>query len=80
MIANKMEAYQETCFFLAKITQASLQIIKRYLPKKKASIQSYLIFLKGYVEKMERNCIDGGPGAIAPRSQRHFKESDIMEA
>ena len=35
-IANKMEAAQETCFFLAKITQASFQIIKRYVPKKKA--------------------------------------------
>ena len=35
-IANKMEASQETCF-LGKITQASLQIIKRYVPKKKYS-------------------------------------------
>ena len=56
-IANKIEASQETCFG-AKITQASLQIIKRYIPNKKASIQSYLIFLKAYVEKLERNNID----------------------
>ena len=42
-IANKMEASQET-FLLQKITQASLQIIKRYVPKMIASIQSYLIF------------------------------------
>ena len=47
--------------FGAKITQASLQIIKRYVPKTKASmqcLQSYLIFLKGYVERLERNYID----------------------
>ena len=43
--------------FGAKITQASLQIIKRYVPKKKASIQSYLNFLKVYVGKLERNYI-----------------------
>ena len=64
MIANKMEASQETCFG-AKISQAFLQIMKRYVPKKKASIQSNLNFLKAYVEKLERNYIDiwgsGGP-------------------
>ena len=53
-IANKMEASQETCFWV-KITQASLQIIKRYVPKKEASIQSYLNCLKAYLEKWERN-------------------------
>ena len=68
-----MEASQETCFG-AKITQDSLQIIKRYVPKKNASIQSYLIFLKANVEKLERNYIGiWGPGAMAPRNQRHFK-------
>ena len=71
-IANKMEASQETCFW-AKITQASLQIIKRYVPKKKASIQLYLNFLKAYVEKLERNYI------YIWGSGRHFKESDKME-
>ena len=50
--------------FLAKMPQASLQIIKRFVPKKKASIQSYLNFLKVYVEKLERNYIDiWGSGA-----------------
>ena len=53
-----MEASQETCFFGEKITQASLQIIKRYVPKNKASIQSYLNFLKAYVEKLEKYDID----------------------
>ena len=79
-IANEMEASQETCF-LGKITQASLLIIKRYVPRKKTSIQSYLEFLKAYVEKLERNYIDiWGLGATALRSQRNFKESDKMEA
>ena len=39
-IANKMGASQET-FLWVKITKASYQIIKWYVPKKKAS---YLIF------------------------------------
>ena len=39
------------------------------------------IFLKGYVVKLERNYIDiWGSGGTAPRSQRHLKESDKMEA
>ena len=57
-IANKMEASQETCFFFAKITQAIHQIIKPYVPKNKAPIQSYLNFSKAYVEKLEKNYID----------------------
>ena len=45
--------------------------------KQKASY----IFLKAYVMKLEEiTLIYGGLGAIAPRSQRHFKESDKMEA
>ena len=56
-IANKMEAFQEHVFW-AKITQASLQMIKWYVHKKKASIQSHSNFLKAYVEKLERNYID----------------------
>ena len=52
-IANKMGASQET-FLLVKITKASYQIIKWYVPKKKAS---YLIFMKAYVAKLERNYI-----------------------
>ena len=76
-IANKMGASQET-FIWVKITQASFQIIKWYVPKKKAS---YIIYLKAYVVKLERNYIGIWElGAIAPRSQRHFKESDKMEA
>ena len=44
-------------------------------------IQSYSFFMKANVDKLERNYIDiWGLGAIAPRSQRHFKESDKMEA
>ena len=76
-IANKMGAPRET-FLWVKITQASFQIIKWYVPKKKAL---YMIYLKAYVVKLERNYIGiWGLGAIAPRSQRHFKESDKMEA
>ena len=75
-IANKMGASQET-FLWVKITQVSLQFIKWYVPKKKAS---YMIYLKAYVVKLERNYIGKGGSAIAPRSQRHFKESDKMEA
>ena len=41
----------------------------------------HIFFLKAYVVKFERNYIDiWGSGAKAPRSQRHFKESDKMEA
>ena len=40
-IANKMGASQET-FLWVKITQASFQIIKWYVPKK----ASYMIYLK----------------------------------
>ena len=64
-IANKTEASQET--FLGGKNNPSLQIIKRYVPKKKASIQSYLFFLKAYVDKLEiLNYIDmwgSGPEA-----------------
>ena len=50
-IANKMEASQETCFGGTKITQASLQIIKWYVP--------YILnLLKALLEKLERNNID----------------------
>ena len=77
-----MEASQETCFW-AKITQASLKIIKRYVPKKKIFHTVIFEFLKAYiyVENWKiSTLIYGGSGAIAPRSQRHFKESDKMEA
>ena len=78
-IANKMEASQEHVSG-ANITQVSLHIIKGYVPKKKVSIQLFLIF-----ESLCRNwkgitLIYGGLGAIAPRNQRHFKESIKMEA
>ena len=72
-----MGASQAT-FLWVKITQGSFQIIKWYVPKKKAS---FMIYLKAYVVKMEINYIGiWGLGAIAPRSQQHFKESDKMEA
>ena len=69
-IANKMGASQET-FLWVKITQASFQIIKWHVPKKKAFI--YYLFER-YVVKLERNYI-GIMGVW-----RHFKESDKMEA
>ena len=78
-IANKMGASQET-FFWVKITQASFQIIKWYVPKKKAP---YMIYLKAYryIVKLERNDIGiWGSGGIATRSQGHFEESDKTEA
>ena len=71
-----MEASQETCLFvfLAKITQAFLQIIKRYVPKKKASIQSYMIFSKASVLKLERNYIDvWGSGGDSPQKPATFQ-------
>ena len=55
-IANKMEASQETCF-LGK-NNPSLPEYQTVFPKKKASIQSCLKFLKAYVEKSERNYTD----------------------
>ena len=66
-IANKMGASQET-FIWVKITQASFQIIKWYVPKKKAS---YLIYLKAYVVKLgkKNTLLYGGLGATAPRSK-----------
>ena len=69
-IANKMEASQETCFLGAKITQASIQIIKCYVP--------YIFdFLKAYIDReigKEIALIYVGLGAISPRSKRNFKE------
>ena len=64
-IANKMRASQET-FLWVKITQASFHIIKWYVPKKKAS---YMIYLKAYVVKLERNYIGMWvSGVIAPEA------------
>ena len=37
-------------FYEPQITQASLQIIERYVPKMKASIQLLLYYLEAYVE------------------------------
>ena len=74
MIANKMEASH----LWAKITQAFLRIIKRYVPKKKASIQSYLIVLKCYVEKLERNYIDiWGSGGDSPQEASDISKNQI---
>ena len=75
MIANKMGASLET-FLWVKITKASCQIIKWYVPKKKAS---YLIFYESlYIVKLEINHI--GIWGSGGRRQRQFKESDKMEA
>ena len=64
-IANKMGASQET-FLWVKITQGYLQIIKWYVPKKKASY--YMFILKAYVVKLERNYIDiWGSGGGSPQ-------------
>ena len=64
--------------FLAKITQASLQIIKRYVSKKKAAIQSYLNFLKAYVEKLERNYIDiWGVWGLSPPKASDISKNQI---
>ena len=73
-----MGVSQET-FIWVKITQASFQIIKWYVPKKKVSC---MIYLKAYVVKLEKKItlLYGGLGAVAPRSQQHLKESDKMEA
>ena len=49
-IANKMVASQET-FLWVKITKASYQIIKWYVPKKKAS---YLIFNESLYSEIEK--------------------------
>ena len=69
-IANKMGALQET-FLWIKITQASFQIIKWYVPKKKAS---YMIYLKAYVVKLERNYIGiWGSGGDSPQKPATFQ-------
>ena len=70
-IANKMGASQET-FLWVKITQVSFQIIKWYvLPKKKAS---YMIYLKAYVVKLERNYIGiWGSGGDSPQKPATFQ-------
>ena len=68
--AYKMGASQET-FLWVKITQASFQIIKWYVPKKKAS---YMIYLKAYVVKLERNYIDiWGFGGNSPQKPATFQ-------
>ena len=73
-IANKMEVSH----LWAKITQASLQLIKQYVPKKKASLQSYLIVLKGYVEKLERNYIDiWGVWGLSPPEASDISKNQI---
>ena len=63
-IANKMGASEET-FIWVKITQASFQIIKWYVPKKKVSC---MIYLKAYVVKLEKNYIViWGSGGCRPQ-------------
>ena len=57
-----------------------LQIIKRYVPKTKASIHSYVFFKLMYRNWKEISLMYGGLDAKAPRSQRYFKESDKREA
>ena len=74
-----MVASREICFW-AKITQASLQIIKGCVPKKKASKQSYLNVLKGYVEKLERNYIyiwGSGGAKLSPPEASDISKNQI---
>ena len=69
-IANKMGASQET-FLWVKITQASFQIIKWYVPKKKSFI--YDLFER-YVVKLERNYIGiWGSGGDSPQRPVTFQ-------
>ena len=70
-IANKMGASQET-FIWVKITQASFQIIKWYVPKKKAS---YMIYLKAYVVILEKkiHCYMGIWGRQPPEASNISK-------
>ena len=71
-----MEASQETCFFLDKNKpQVSLQIIKRYVPKKKASIVIFdYFFSTAYVKKLERYYIDvWGSGGDSPQTPATFQ-------
>ena len=79
MIANKMEASQETCFWGSN---PSLPPYYQTVCSEKESFHTVIFdFFKAYVEKLARNGIDiWGSGAISPRSQRHFKESDKMKA
>ena len=69
-IPNKMGASQET-FLRVKITQDSFQIIKWYVPKKKASFMNYL---KAYVAKLEINYIGiWGSGGDSPQKTATFQ-------
>ena len=68
-----MEASQETCI-LGKNTPSLPPGYEWYVPKKKASIQSYFYFLKSYVEKLERNYIDiWGCGGDSPQKPATFQ-------
>ena len=74
-IANKMGASQDT-FLWVKITQASFQIIKWYVPKKKAS---YTIYSKAYVVKLESNYIGiWGSGDDSPQRPAKFQRIRYM--
>ena len=65
-LAKKMGASQET-FLWVKITQASFPDYQMVCLKKKAS---YMIYLKAYVVKLERNYIGiWGSGGDSPRRQ-----------
>ena len=80
-IANKMEASQETCI-LGKNNPSLPPDYQRYIPKRKASIQSYLNFLKAYVEKLQRNDIDilgSGGGGGRGGGDSHQEASDISK-
>ena len=86
-IANKMVAslkllrnFKKHVFF-GKNNPSPSKLSNGICFKKKASKTVIFDFLKACVEKLERNYINiWGSGAIAPRSQQHFEESDKMEA
>ena len=68
-IANKMGASQET-FLWIKITQASFQIYHDQMAWK----ASYMIYLKAYVVKLERNYIGiWGSGGDSPQKPATFQ-------
>ena len=70
-IANKMGASLET-FLWVKITQASFQIIKWYVPKKSFIYDLFESFI--YAVKLERNYIGiWGSGGESPQKPGTFQ-------
>ena len=74
-IANKTEASQNNMISGQKLPKPSSRLSNDMFLKRKL-LYSH-IFSKAIGKEM--TLIYGGLGSIAPRSQRHFKESDEME-